>query len=52
MVTKCTNAHYIHDSTDSCIVHIGGKGVLEEAGVKQHNTTQAAPNELKLGEVG
>ena len=26
----------------------GRKGVLEEAGGKQHNITQAAPNELKL----
>ena len=27
-------------------------GVGEEAGGKQHNMTQAAPNELKLGQVG
>ena len=30
----------------------GRKGVFEEAGGKQHNNTQAAPNKLKLGEVG
>ena len=31
----------------------GRKGVLEEAGgVEQHNITEAAPNELKLGEGG
>ena len=30
----------------------GRKGVLEEAGGEPHNIAQAAPNELKLGEVG
>ena len=30
----------------------GRKGELEEAGGKQHSITQAAPNDLKLGEVG
>ena len=30
----------------------GRKGVLHETGGKQHNTTEAAPNALKLGESG
>ena len=30
----------------------GRKGVLEEAGGEQHNITEAAPNEVKLGEGG
>ena len=30
----------------------GREGALEEAGGKQHNITQAPPNELKLGEGG
>ena len=50
MVTKCTNIIFTTSLilalyTDDC------KGVLEEAGGKQH-FTQAAPNESKLGEVG
>ena len=30
----------------------GRESVLDEAGGKQHNITEAAPNELKLGEDG
>ena len=56
MVTKCTNiAHCIYDQTGCYSRYTDGrKGVLEEAGGKLLivNITQAAPNELKLGEVG
>ena len=47
------NAHYIYDRlipmgwcTD------GPEGVLDVAGREQHKITEAAPNELKLGEDG
>ena len=30
----------------------GRDGVLDETGGKEHNITEAAPNELKLGEGG
>ena len=46
-----TYTHYIYDLTDLAYTD-GHNGVLEEAGGKQHNNTQAAPNKLKLGEGG
>ena len=51
MVTKCTNIHLFTTRLILALYKDGRKGVLEEAGGKQHNITQAAPNEVKLGEV-
>ena len=51
MVTICTNVLCIYDQTDTRQYTDGRKGVFEEAGgVEQPNITEAAPNELKLGE--
>ena len=50
MVTKYPNVYYTYDQTDTTQNTGGRKGSLEEAGgVEQHNITEAAPNELKLG---
>ena len=47
MFTKCLNILILGQCTD------GRKGVLEQAGgAEQHSITEAAPNELKLGEGG
>ena len=46
MITKYITVPYIYDQTDS------GECVLDKAGGKQHNITEAATNELKLGEGG
>ena len=51
MFTKCLNTPYIYDEIDT---RDGCKGVLEQAGgaEQRHNITEAAPNQLKLGEGG
>ena len=50
MFTKCLKIQYIYDKTDIAVVH---KGVFEQAGgAEQHNITDEATNELKLGEGG
>ena len=51
MVTKYTNAHNVHDQADTRVTD-GRKGVLDEAGGGEQHITEAAPNELKLGEGG
>ena len=50
MFTKCLNIQYIYDEIDSTDSR---EGVPQQAGVAvQHNITEAAANELNLGEVG
>ena len=51
MLTKCTKNIVFANRWILAFYTYDRKGVLEEAGGKQH-ITQAAPNELKLGEVG
>ena len=54
MFTKYLNKHDIYDMTDTWVVCTDDrKGVLEQAGgAEQRSITEAAPNELKLGEGG
>ena len=49
MFKKCLNIHYIYDKTNA---RDGRKRVLEQAGGAEQRITEAAPDELKCGEVG
>ena len=53
IVVKCLNVLYIYDRLILGWYTGGPEGVLEQAGgSEQHNSIEAAPNELKLGEGG
>ena len=44
---------YLRQTDTNGVVQTDGReGVLDEASREQHNITEAAPNELKLGESG
>ena len=50
-IFKCTL--YLRQTDTNGVVQTDGReGVLDEASREQHNITEAAPNELKLGESG
>ena len=51
MVTKYTNTRDICDQADTRVTQTAVK-VYSKRQEEQHNITEAAPNELKLGEGG
>ena len=53
IVIKSFNVFYIYDRLILMGSYADGReGVLDDAGREQHSITEAAPNELKLGEGG